>query len=113
MMPHSPIPTFDEETPSSARYGLLVFLRNQISPIGQSRRTATSLLQISDIACQVCMTIGKDFFANNDEAQHLLRVLRESFVSDSVGAVYRDVTKFLNSRRPDQTTDAFLMEFDV
>ena len=40
-------------------------------------------------------------------------VLRECFASDATDPKSPEATKFSNSRRPDQTMDVYLMEFEV
>ena len=59
------------------------------------------------------MTAWKNHNWGNDAAREFSRILRERLAPDVTDALHRDVVKFMNCKRVDQTMDTYLMEFDV
>ena len=47
------------------------------------------------------------------EITAVIQVLKSYFSPDATDQVLQDVTKFLNHKRADQTTERFLLEFDI
>ena len=68
---------------------------------------------MTDIARNVCVTVGKDHIGNNDGAQQILRILLERFEPDTIDVIYQEGAKFMNFRRADHAMDVYLIEFDV
>ena len=62
---------------------------------------------------KVCMAVRKDYIGNNDGAQRILRISRERFAPDTIDPNHRDVAKFMNFKRADQTMGTYLLEFDM
>ena len=59
------------------------------------------------------MRVGKDYIRNNDGARHVLGIRRGRFAPDAIDVIFQEVAKFMNSKRTEQTTDAYLVEFYV
>ena len=101
LITHPHIPTFDRNPLSFASYGTQGTSRNQISHIEPGERAANFMLHANNIARQVCMTIGKDYIADDNGAYHLLRISRGRCDDYAVDAVYQEVAKFLHFERTD------------
>ena len=70
---------------------------------------ATLILQMDDVARQVCMTAGKDHVMNIDAPQQLPAIMRERFAPDAIDSLYREVVLFLHFKRTDQPVDMYLL----
>ena len=57
--------------------------------------------------------VGKDHIGETTGAPRILSILHARFAPGAIDAISQEVAKFMNLKRADQTTDAFLMEFDV
>ena len=55
---------------------------------------------MTDVASEVCVTVGKDYIRNNGGARH----------DDAIDVISQEVAKFMNSKRTEQTTDAYFVE---
>ena len=49
----------------------------------------------------------------NDGARRISRILQGRFAPDAIDSISQGVATFMNFKRADRTTDAFLMEFDM
>ena len=90
-------------TPSSggmaspfAIYEAKAILRNQISPIEPGKRAANLLLRVADFARKLCMSVGRDRIAHDDDAHHILRNLRGRQAPRAINAIYQEVVAFMN-----------------
>ena len=107
------VPSFDGQASSFANYEEKAILWNQIPTLDARKRAANLLSHMADIARKVSMGVSKDFIGNNDGVRQVLRILLERQAPDAIDAICQEVAKFMNFERTDQTTDAYLMEFDV
>ena len=71
------VPPFDGRAPSFANYERKVALRNQISPLDPQARAANLYLHRTDVARNVCMSVGKDVIGSAYGVAQILRILRE------------------------------------
>ena len=103
----------DGKAPSLPIFEEVEMPQGRIPTLGPRKRAANSLLRITDIAREVCMTVGEDHSGGNDVAQQISRILRERFAPDAINSTYPDVLKFTNIRRAGQTVGTYSMEFDM
>ena len=103
----------DGEASSFTVYREKVILRTQISPAEPGERAANAFLRATVISPKVRVDSGKDHFANDDGVRHFLRILRERCVPDATDAIGQGGAMFMRFRLAGQTTDVYVMEFDV
>ena len=77
------------------------------------RERSNFAFRMTDIARKVRMTIGEDHIANDGGVRPILRILRRRFAPDAIDAMYHDAAEFMNFKRTDLTTDAYLIEIHV
>ena len=106
-------PPFGGKASSFASYEEAVNLWNQNSTLEPGKRATNLLLHMTDIARTVCTTVNKDHIGNTHGVPQILRLLRGRYAPNAIDAIYHEVAKFANFQRADQTTAAYLMEFDV
>ena len=107
------VPMSDGSASSFANYEEKVTSWGQISSLGPRKRAANLLLNMSDVARKVCMSVGKDDVGNAGGVAQILKILRERFAPDAINSVFLDVVKFLYFKRTQQNMDTYLSEFDM
>ena len=65
------------------------------------------------IARQVCLNAGGDTCMRREDAESILKVLRNYFQPHAHDHIYRKGTKFSQQKPADQTTTRYVLEFDV
>ena len=60
---------------------------------------AALILRMRDVACQACVTSGRNYIMPGDGAQQILRISRGHYAPDAVDAIYREVDRFAHVKR--------------
>ena len=68
---------------------------------------------MSDVAREVCLSVGRDVIDNLDGAEQISRSLRERFAPDAIDSIFQDMAKFMYSKRTDRTMGTYVMEFEM
>ena len=92
---HAEAPKFYGSGGSFANYENKALLWKRASAMEQGRKGAHLLLQMSDVARKVCLSMGRDVIDNLDGAKQILRILRERFAPDAIGSIFQDMVKFM------------------
>ena len=84
----TPAGTFGGAASLFANYEEKVALWGQISTLGPRKRAANLLLNMSDVARKVCMSVGKGAVGNAGEVAQILKICRDRFVQDTIDSVF-------------------------
>ena len=68
---------------------------------------------MSDVAREVCLSVGRDVIDNLDGAEQISRSLRERFAPDAIDSIFQDMAKFMYSKRAGQNMDARIADFET
>ena len=60
---------------------------------------------MSDVAREVCFSVGRNVIDNLDGAKQILKILRGRFAPDAIDSIFRDMVKFTFFKRTEQTAD--------
>ena len=85
----------------------------QVTTAEPAKMAAALILQMSDVARQVCMTSEKGRIMNDDGVHQITRFARDRLAADAVDAIYQDVVRLTRYERAGQTTDVLSLEFDA
>ena len=77
------------------------------------KKAAHLLLHMSGVARKVCLPVGRDVIDDLDGAGRILRILRERFAPDAIDPIFRDMAKFIFSKRAERNMDTYIMEFEM
>ena len=72
-----------------------------------------SVLQVETIARDACITLGSSKLLELDGAGMSLTIPRGYHPPDAMDAMYQEMVKFLRFRESTQTTDEYLVKFDL
>ena len=91
---HTGVPKFDGHAGPFANYEEKVTLRKRLSTMGPGKKAAHLLLRTSDVARKVCLSVGRDFIENSENAEQILKISRERVAPNAIDSI-------LQARGPD------------
>ena len=110
---YGPRACIDGDGSSYINYEQRVRLWHHVANLGPSERAAPLILQMETVTHQGCPAAGGDFVVNSDEAERIRSILNDYSAPDAVDSIYRELTRFFQCKRTDQTMDVFLAELDL
>ena len=85
---HAEAPKFDGHAGSFPNYEVKVILRKRVSTMGPEKEAAHLLLHMSDVARNVCVSVGRDVVGNLGGAKQILKMSRERFAPDAIDSIF-------------------------
>ena len=80
---------------------------------GPAQRAPALILHMDVVAHPVRVAAGSDAVMDGDSAGKILTVSRGRFAQEAVDSVNHEVARFSQFETPDETTEVFLVEFDL
>ena len=92
-------PAFNGTRSPFSGYEQQVSLRPQVTTLEPAGKAAALILQMSDVAQQVCTISGKGHIMHNDGAQQVMELWRDHLAPAAVDAIRQDVVRFMLYKR--------------
>ena len=107
------VPAFGGKAASFLNYEQRVTLWSRAAEIHRSKRASLLVLHLGPTARQMRLHSGGGSCMEGVEVSAVIQTLKHYFLPDATDQVFQDVTKFWGRRRAEQTTERFLLEFDI
>ena len=110
---HAEGPNFVGNGGSFANYEKKVLLGKRVSTMGPETKAAHMLLHMSDVARDVCPSVGRGVIDNLDGAEQISKILRGRFAPGAIDSIFQDMAEFMFFKRTGQNMETHIMEFEM
>ena len=107
------VPAFDGRDSSFLDYEQRATLWNRATDIPPEKKSTLLISHMGPTARQVRPVSGGDTLMQGDDVMAVAHVLRNYFQPDAVGHIFKQVGKFMVSKRTDQPIEKFPMEINI